>query len=228
MNKKLITMILTGAGVLLVLFSFILLCVSAGFVGDIEDLIDMAALSEYGMGIDLDVDADMVRMAADLIGDLPDELTEGMSLKYILRTIGIKNGGFKLFALNARGWFFGFGIISFVAAAVMMAVEANNKLGAMALEVIKAFGAAVAAGFRSMISGINFTMPKMPKASSRAPKAATFACPKCGAAFTAGTSFCGACGERLPDAASLGICKNCGTQNEPGARFCSGCGQSMQ
>lgn len=225
MNKKLITLILTGVGVFLIIFSFILLCVSAGFVGDVEDLIGMTVRSEYGMGFDFDVDADMVRMAADLVDDLPNQLTEGMNVKSILRMVGIKNGGFKLFALNSRGWFFGFGIISFVAAAVMMAIDANKRLGAMALELVKAFGAAVVAGFRSMISGINFTMPKMP---SRAPKAATFACPKCGAPFVAGTPFCGACGERLPDAASLGICKNCGTQNEPGARFCSGCGQPMQ
>ena len=167
MNKKLITMILTGAGVLLVIFSFILLCVSAGFVGDVEDMIGMAARSEYGMGFDIDVDADLVRMAADLVDDLPDELTEGMSLKYILRMMGIKNGGFKLFALNSRCWFFGFGIVSFIAAAVMMAIDANSKLGAMALELIKAFGVAVATGFRSMISGIHFTMPKIDSTGCR-------------------------------------------------------------
>lgn len=225
MNKKIITMALTGAGVLLVVFSFILLCVSAGFVGDIEDMIGLAARSEMGVGFDLDVNAETVRVAADLIDELPDELTEGMSVKYILRMLGIKNGGFKLFALNARGWFFGFGLISLIAAAVMMAIEVNNRLGIMALEVIKAFGAAVAAGFRNLISGINFTMPQMPK---RAPKAAMLSCPKCGAPFAAGTPFCGACGEKLPDPASMGICKNCGARNEPGSRFCSGCGQPLQ
>ena len=227
MNRKLITMILTGAGVLLIVMSFILLCVSAGFIGDLENMLDLAAASELGAGIDIDLDADLVRTAVDIVDDLPDELTEGMDIPGMLRMIGIKGAGFKIFALNARCWCFGLGLVSLIAAAVMMAIEANKELGAQALALVKAFGAAVVTGFNSMISGISFKLPGFVSRAAGAKKP-VYTCPSCGAAFREGTAFCGTCGAKLPDVASIGICKNCGTRNDASARFCSGCGQPLE
>lgn len=233
MNKKLLTYILGGAGIVLVLFSVILLCSSASLVGDVEDVLNDAIMSEMGGGysdfgsmmggfsLDIDLDAGILREAKSLLNDLIDEIPgTDVSIKEVLSQFGIKGAGFKLFALTMRGWFFWVGILCIVAAVVVMAFEANSKLLAMIIETAKAFGAAVVAGVRNLFSGMKISMPK------RAPRV-MYGCPSCGAPFAPGTTFCGSCGAKLPDPSTIGICKNCGTRNEPGARFCSGCGQPM-
>ena len=48
-------------------------------------------------------------------------------------------------------------------------------------------------------------------------------CPACGAKYTEGTVFCGACGTRL------GIeCSACGSLNTSSAKFCHNCGERLQ
>ena len=236
MNKRLLTYILCGAGLVLVLFSVILLCSSASLVGDVEGVINKTIMSEMGGGygysdfgsimggfsLDIDLDAGILREAKSLLNDLIDEIPGvDVSIKDVLSQFGVKGAGFKLFALTMRGWFFWVGILCLVAAVVVVAFEANSKLLSMIIETAKAFGAAVVAGVRNLFSGIK--LPAMPK---RAPRV-MYGCPSCGAPFAPGTTFCGSCGAKLPDPSTIGVCKNCGTRNEPGARFCSGCGQPM-
>jgi len=179
MDKKHITGILVAVGIFLIVFSFILLCVSAAFVRDIEDM----------LGFGMNITADMVRTAAKTVAELPTDIMNDISAGYLLEELGL-GGGFRMFALNARGWCFGFGIISLAAAAVMLAVEENSRLGHMALEVIKEFCAAVASGFRSMIDGISIRLPRWKHKTTRP-------CPKCGASCAENAHFCSRCGEPL-------------------------------
>src|ERR1041385_7719995 len=44
-------------------------------------------------------------------------------------------------------------------------------------------------------------------------------CPSCNEQNAAGSSFCGACGARLPS-----VCAACGANNPAGHKFCSECG----
>ena len=47
-------------------------------------------------------------------------------------------------------------------------------------------------------------------------------CPSCNEQNAAGSSFCGACGARLPS-----VCAACGANNPPGHKFCSECGAPL-
>ncbi|MBQ4090103.1 MAG: zinc ribbon domain-containing protein [Clostridia bacterium] len=232
MNKKLLTFILAGAGVVLIFLAFIFLCSSASLVGDIKDTFAPSVTMKSTASFDYsnfsysDID-DLLAFGSN--GGIDAKFNAGMvkdmfsgDNKVMLRQFGIGGAGFKLFALRVRGWCFWLGVISLAASAVVMAINANGKLVSKFTELGKEFIAAVVAGFKSTFAGVKINIPK-PK---RAPKV-MFGCPRCGAAFAPGTPFCGSCGSQLPSAAELGICANCGTANEPGSRFCSGCGKPL-
>ena len=171
MNKKHISLMLAGAGIVLIFFSFILLCVSADFVGDVKDM----------LGFDMDISADMVREAARIADELP--------AGYLAEALDV-GGGFSLFALNSRGWFFGFGIISLVAAAVVLAAEEEPGLGGMALALVKAFCAALASGVNTITAGIGAKLPQGIFKPRRV-------CQSCGARCNSRDSFCSRCGQPL-------------------------------
>lgn len=46
-------------------------------------------------------------------------------------------------------------------------------------------------------------------------------CPNCHAEIDADSTFCGACGQKLPEQS---FCKSCGNPLEPGTAFCPNCG----
>lgn len=229
MDKKLITYILAGTGAALIFISFILLCSSAGLVGDIKDVLEPAvrvkneAAFDYGNFSYSDLENMLsagstgldVKFNAGLVKDM-----FGGDNKIMLRQYGINGAGFRMFALNARGWCFWLGILSLAASAVVMAMNANGQLVSRLKELCRDFAAAIVEGFKSTFAGIKIKLPK------RTPKV-VFSCPKCGASFVPGASFCGACGSQLPTAAEMGLCPRCGAVNEPGSRFCSSCGNPL-
>jgi predicted ATPase/class 3 adenylate cyclase len=47
-------------------------------------------------------------------------------------------------------------------------------------------------------------------------------CPSCGEENALASSYCGACGSRLPS-----VCSSCGANNPPGQRFCGDCGAAL-
>lgn len=213
MNKKKLGAILVGVSVVVLIFAFVLFCVSGAFVGDFEDGI-MLALNESGMGyldIDVDVDAGLVKEAVGLIDDL-----DVVDVSYMLDEIGINCSDFDIFALFGRSWFLAAGILLALAGVVLMAIGKDEKLVSETVKLAKHFGRAVSAAFKELFASI-------PKPAPRA----KYACPKCGAPYSAGVMFCGKCGTKLPDPASVGVCKHCGARNEPGSRFCAGCGQPL-
>lgn len=221
MDKKKLGIILMGAAVVVLIFTLILYCVSASFVGDAEDMINFYAQMGVDisaqMGVDISgVDIGYGQMDVDISAD---------TLRGLLRLCdemgadaGMEIGGssFDIFALFGRGWFLAAGLLLALAGVVIVAVDKDSKLGSDLLGLAKRFGKAVAAGFKGIFAG-------MPRPASR-PK---YTCPQCGAPYSAGTMFCGKCGSKLPDPATIGVCKHCGTRNEPGSRFCAGCGQPL-
>ncbi len=213
MDKKKLGVILMGVSVVVLIFALVLFCVSAAFVGDIEDGILALANDDYSLigGLDIDIDAGLVKEAISLIEDMG-----GVDSSYVLYEMGINCSGFDIFALYGRGWFLAAGILLALAGVVLMASARDSKLGSDLVELAKRFGKAVAAAFRELFAGL-------PRPASRA----KYVCPQCGAHYSAGVMFCGKCGSKLPDHASVGVCKHCGARNEPGSRFCAGCGQPL-
>lgn len=199
MDKKKLGIILMGAAVVVLIFTLILYCVSASFVGDAEDMV------YFYEQMDVDISADTLRGVLRFY----DEMGADAGME-------IGGSGFDIFALFGRGWFLAAGLLLGLAGVVLVAVDKDSKLGSDLLGLAKRFGKAVAAGFKGIFAG-------MPRPASR-PK---YTCPQCGAPYSAGTMFCGKCGSKLPDPATIGVCKHCGTRNEPGSRFCAGCGQPL-
>ena len=199
MDKKKLGIILMGAAVVVLIFTLILYCVSASFVSDAEDEFNF-----YGQ-LDVDISADTLRGVLRLY----DEMGTDASSE-------IGGSSFDIFALFGRGWFLAAGLLLGLAGVVLVAVDKDSKLGSDLLGLAKRFGKAVAAGFKGIFAGT-------PRRASR-PK---YTCPQCGAPYSAGTMFCGKCGSKLPDPATIGVCKHCGARNEPGSRFCAGCGQPL-
>ena len=199
MDKKKLGIILMGAAVVVLIFTLILYCVSASFVGDAEDMV------YFYEQMDVDISADTLRGVLRFYDEMGADA-------------GMEIGGssFDIFALFGRGWFLAAGLLLGLAGVVLVAVDKDSKLGSDLLGLAKRFGKAVAAGFKGIFAG-------MPRPASR-PK---YTCPQCGAPYSAGTMFCGKCGSKLPDPATIGVCKHCGTRNEPGSRFCAGCGQPL-
>lgn len=192
MNRKSAAAVLAGVGVLLVFVSFILLCISADFVGDIENALEDVFMEARGYHPDIDLDGGTVRKGIELL----EEFAEDDDLPEMLRMIGVRRGGFRLFALKARGWCFGAGIVSALAAAVMMAFEVNRRIAEMTVELAREYRDALAAGFRLMISGIEFKIPefavKKPEIKVNKRK-----CSACGAEVKAGSMYCSSCGKPL-------------------------------
>lgn len=215
MDKKKLGVILMGVSAAALIFALVLYCVSAAFVGDIEDAISALANEDYSLigGLDIDIDAGLVKEAIGLLDDMG---VGGADISYALYEIGISSYGFDIFALYGRGWFLAAGIILALAGVVLMAFARDSKLASDLVELAKRFGKAVAAAFKELFAS-------MPRPASRA----RYACPQCGAPYAAGVMFCGKCGSKLPDPASVGVCKHCGARNEPGSRFCAGCGQPL-
>lgn len=213
MDKKKLGVILMGVSVVVLIFALVLYCVSAAFVGDIEDAICALANDDYSLAgvVDIDIDAGLVKEAIGLIEDIG-----GADVSYALDEMGISCSGFDIFALYGRGWFLAAGILLALAGLVLVAFARDSKLGSDLAGLAKRFGRAVAAAFRELFAS-------MPKPASRA----KYACPQCGAPYSAGVMFCSKCGSKLPDPASVGVCKHCGARNEPGSRFCAGCGQPL-
>ena len=57
---------------------------------------------------------------------------------------------------------------------------------------------------------------------------ATVKCPRCGKVYTGKTTFCSACGEKLPEPEpTRKVCPGCGTENKKSAAFCSACGTKL-
>lgn len=213
MDKKKLGIILMGASVVVLIFALVLFCVSAAFVGDVRDAIYTLANDDYSMigGLDIDIDSSLVKEVIGLMEDMG-----GMGRAYMLYEMGISCSGFDIFALYGRGWCLTAGILLALAGVVLLALDKDSKLGSELVKLVKRFGKAVAAAFRELFAS-------MPKPASRA----KYTCPQCGAHYSAGVMFCGKCGSKLPDPASIGVCKHCGARNEPGSRFCAGCGQPL-
>lgn len=213
MDKKKLGIILMGASVVVLIFALVLFCVSAAFVDDVEDAICALANDDFSMigGLDIDIDSGLVKEAIGLIEDMG-----GVGSSYILHEMGINCSGFDIFALYGRGWCLTAGILLALAGVVLLALDKDSKLGSELVKLVKRFGKAVAAAFRELLAS-------MPKPASRV----KYTCPQCGAPYSTGVMFCGKCGSKLPDPASIGVCKHCGARNEPGSRFCAGCGQPL-
>lgn len=208
MNKKTLGFVLMCVSVNVLIFTLVLYCISAVFVGDVEDV--MGYSMGYGYSkTDINISADTLRGVFRLY----DGMTDGMDF---IDELGIDGVGFKVFALFGRGWFLAAGVLLALAGAVLMALDKDGQLGSDLWSLIKRFGKAFAAGVVGFFTGM-----RKPAARQK------YACPQCGAPYSAGVLFCGKCGTRLPDPATIGVCKHCGTRNEPDSKFCAGCGQPL-
>ena len=211
MDKKKLGLILMGVSVVVLIFAVVLFCVSAEFVDDIEDAIIALARESGDYNFDIDIDAGLIR---ELI-DLSEEL-DGANIFEEMYKYGISVPGFAIFALFSRGWFLAAGILLALAGLLITAFAKDGKLGSDLAKLAGRFGKAVAAAFTELFASIPMPVRR-----------AKLVCPNCGASCSAGMTYCGNCGCKLPDPASVGVCKHCGARNDSGAHFCAGCGQPL-
>lgn len=213
--KKIIALVLAGLGLVCMLLTLVTLCSSASFVNEVED--EIGGIVKLNGG-DVKNIISFLKITAEAAGyddmSIIDIVTDEMDMYGF---------GFEIISLYARCWFFGFGILFFVAAFLLMAIAHEPKLPMMAWELIKGLGVAFVGSVTAMFAAMK-AAPKAPKAK----KASVHSCPACGAAYTSGTQYCASCGTKLPDPALIGICYSCGVKNDPAARFCANCGKPLQ
>ena len=212
--KKIIALVLAGLGLVCMLLTVVTLCSSASFVNEVEA--EIGGIVKLNGG-DVKEIISFLQITVEAAGyddmSIIDVVTDEMDMY---------GYGFEVFSLYARSWFFGFGILFFIAAFLLMAIAHEPKLPMMAWELIKSTGAAFVGSITAMFAAMK-AAPKTPKAK----KAVVCSCPACGAAYTSGTQFCASCGTKLPDPALAGICYSCGVKNDPNARFCANCGKPI-
>ena len=113
-------------------------------------------------------------------------------------------------------------IIQYVLAAILGIVRAyeNSEIGYMTIWALLCAGVAGYSWYlnNSKVDDEEVFEYETPQSTSNT---AQKECPNCHAIVDMNSTFCGACGQRIP---KQSFCKNCGNPLEPEALFCPKCG----